>query len=142
MNKLDNKTKLLKNTCPNCLYENRLPNFFCTKCGFNLKKSTGLVPKLILIKPDNTGQVFKLDDQKNIIGRHNTNTVFIDDEQISRKHAMIYFDQENYWIEDLRSKNGVYVNGKKIALPQRLRNGNLIKLGASMLRFELSNRPD
>jgi pSer/pThr/pTyr-binding forkhead associated (FHA) protein len=97
---------------------------------------------LILIKPDKTGQVFKLDDQKNIIGRHNTNTVFIDDEQISRKHAVIYFDQENYWIEDLRSKNGVYVNGKKIAQPQRLRNGNLIKLGASMLRFELSNRPD
>jgi pSer/pThr/pTyr-binding forkhead associated (FHA) protein len=55
---------------------------------------------------------------------------------------MIYFDQDNYWIEDLRSKNGIYVNGKKIVLPQRLRNGSLIKLGGSMLRFELSNNPE
>jgi pSer/pThr/pTyr-binding forkhead associated (FHA) protein len=101
-----------------------------------------MVPKLTLIMPDKTTQTFKLDSQKNIIGRNNTNTIFIDDDQISRKHAVIYFDQDNYWIEDLRSKNGVHVNGKKIIQPHRLRNGSLIKLGATMLRFELSNHPE
>ncbi|MBC7195055.1 MAG: PEGA domain-containing protein, partial [Caldisericia bacterium] len=50
-----------------------------------------------------------------IIGRSSTCDVRVDDPQVSRIHSLIYFKDGKYYIKDLDSDNGTFVNGKKIS---------------------------
>jgi VWFA-related protein len=77
-----------------------------------------------------------------VIGR-TEGALLIPDPNISRKHAQISYDaaQRAYFINDLNSSNGTYVNSKRIMPGQapQLSNGSVIGLGPSItLRFELS----
>ncbi len=68
------------------------------------------------------------------IGRSSTNDLFIDQESISRHHARISFDGNAYWIADLGSTNGTYVNDELVR-EQRLRDGDQVRIGRSILKF-------
>jgi diguanylate cyclase (GGDEF)-like protein len=69
------------------------------------------------------------------IGRSSTNDLFIDQESISRHHARISFDGAAYWATDLGSTNGTYVNDEPVGAQQRLRDGDQIRIGRSILKF-------
>ncbi len=73
------------------------------------------------------------------IGRSENNDMTVTDVSISRHHAQILHDQSgNFRILDLNSKNGVLVNGKKIA-EEFLEEGNQVELGDVIFRFSLSD---
>jgi len=78
-------------------------------------------------------------DNRNTLGRGLSNSVVVGDPQVSKRHAEIGRDDEGkYWIRDLGSRNGVFLNGGKVTGPRRLRDGDLVKLGSTILRFETS----
>ena len=62
------------------------------------------------------------------IGRTEESEVCVKDDHVSRNHAEVFFEGGNWWIRDLNSTNGVYVNGQRF---ERLAvNGTLtIRLG-------------
>lgn len=128
-----------KKICISCQHENTLENHFCTQCGSRLYKNNHNRPRLRLLYGDPEGAVFLLSKRNNTIGRDGGNIIVLGDEQISNKHATIVFKGNSYWIEDLNSKNGVYVNGKKISKRARLHDRSLIKLGSTILRIETNN---
>ena len=68
------------------------------------------------------------------IGRSSKNDLFLDQESISRHHARIAFDGTHYWISDLNSTNGTFVNDEAVR-EQRLRDGDQIRIGRSILKF-------
>ena len=68
------------------------------------------------------------------IGRSSSNDLFIDQESISRHHARISFDGSAYWVRDLGSTNGTYVNDEVIH-EHRLRDGDQVRVGRSILKF-------
>jgi predicted component of type VI protein secretion system len=70
-----------------------------------------------------------------LIGRHADGVGRLgDDEEISRYHARVSLDAgELCTIEDLGSTNGTFVNGSRISVPQTLKQGDTIMLGASTL---------
>ena len=77
-----------------------------------------------------------------VIGR-TEGALLIPDPNISRKHAQISYDAtlRAYFINDMNSSNGTYVNSKRIMPGQtiQLSNGMVIGLGPSItLRFDLS----
>ncbi|MCL4312902.1 MAG: FHA domain-containing protein [Actinobacteria bacterium] len=51
----------------------------------------------------------------------------------SSKHARIYSQDGLYWLEDLGSTNGTYLNSHRVSSPQRLGQGDRIQLGATVL---------
>jgi hypothetical protein len=57
------------------------------------------------------------------------NHVTIADPMVSGTHAEIYAQGNAYWVQDLRSTNGTYVNGVRIAQPQCLREGDHLVIG-------------
>jgi pSer/pThr/pTyr-binding forkhead associated (FHA) protein len=57
---------------------------------------------------------FKIDQDEIIIGRDSGNDIQIDNVAVSREHARIIRGPNYYFIEDLNSTNGTFVNGKKI----------------------------
>jgi diguanylate cyclase (GGDEF)-like protein len=68
------------------------------------------------------------------IGRSSRNDLFLDQESISRHHARITFDGASYWVQDLKSTNGTYVNDEQVS-DQRLRDGDQVRIGRSILKF-------
>lgn len=128
-----------KKICVSCNHENPSGHHFCTQCGSRLDRDKEDPSRLHLLYGQPEGAVFMLTKRKNTIGRDAGNIIVLGDEQISNKHAVIHFEEDSYWIKDLNSKNGVYVNGEKITTQVRLHDRYLIKLGSTILRFESKN---
>ncbi|MGE3538031.1 MAG: FHA domain-containing protein [Candidatus Tectimicrobiota bacterium] len=81
-----------------------------------------------------------------LIGRSGKRTSQVDidlwpDAGISRRHAMLWFDGENWCIEDLRSKNGTFVNDTDIRGQRAfcLQPGMTVRLGRTVLRLTLGD---
>jgi DNA-binding response OmpR family regulator len=62
------------------------------------------------------------------IGRWADNDIVIDDRWVSRHHARIRREGEQYTVEDLDSKNGTIVNGRRIGAPIALLDGDEIQV--------------
>jgi hypothetical protein len=102
----------------------------------------------------NSGRRIKLDVSDDLlIGRKdNARGIFPDvdlgldggyDAGVSRKHAILAYDNGAYTIEDLDSANGTFVNGKRLS-PQtttHLANGDELKCGTLIMRVEFGNGP-
>jgi len=73
------------------------------------------------------------------IGRSSANQVSLkDDSSVSRQHALIRRQGEDeFSLIDLGSANGTCLNGKLMVGPTVLRNGDLIRIGETILRFEM-----
>lgn len=70
------------------------------------------------------------------IGRHPTNTLQLHGSEVSRRHAIIQAqDNAEFWIVDLGSANGTYVNGRRLSQAVRLRNGDVIRIADAKLEF-------
>lgn len=70
------------------------------------------------------------------IGRHPDSHIFLQDELVSRNHALVRREGDDYVILDLGSANGTFVNGQPIAVATPLKSGDLIRLGHSQMRFQ------
>ncbi len=69
------------------------------------------------------------------VGRGLENDIVIDDMSISREHAQILKDGDDYYLEDLQSRNGTLLNGHVILDATPLVNGDLISFGFVKLQF-------
>jgi len=66
------------------------------------------------------------------IGRKKSNNIEIDNLQVSNKHARIVKHADNYFIEDLKSTNGTFLNNEKIG-KEPLRDKDIITIGKHTL---------
>jgi pSer/pThr/pTyr-binding forkhead associated (FHA) protein len=71
-----------------------------------------------------------------VIGRSKGCDVVIDDKQSSRRHARVFSDGRQYFVEDLDSRNGTLLNGGKIAGRHPIQDGDEIRIGAHRMKFE------
>lgn len=69
------------------------------------------------------------------IGRGPTNVVVLHDQGVSRHHARLEFVNGSWFITDLQSSNGTFVNGARVTL-QALRPGDQIQIEQNVLVFQ------
>jgi pSer/pThr/pTyr-binding forkhead associated (FHA) protein len=93
------------------------------------------MPFLTVLEGKNRGERFPLTERV-VIGRDDRAEVKLDDAAISRRHARVYRSGDRYFVVDLRSSNGTQLNGETVQ-SHPLRVGDLIRVGESLLRFEL-----
>ena len=73
------------------------------------------------------------------IGRSPSNTIVLGDPKVSRRHAVVHRqDVDEFWLVDLGSGNGSYINGRRISLPVRLAANDSIGIGDTVLTFQRS----
>jgi two-component system, cell cycle response regulator len=96
---------------------------------------------LVVLAGHNLGRHFTLADGEHIIGRMPDNFIHIDADSVSRRHARVVRAGQEYWIEDLGSTNGTFVNTKKITRAA-LRDGDLVVVGGGILKFLVGSNPE
>lgn len=69
------------------------------------------------------------------LGRDEENAVVIGDRYTSGRHARVFRREDAFWVEDLGSKNGTLLNGRRIGGPRRLVAGDRITVGSCTFRF-------
>lgn len=75
------------------------------------------------------------------IGRRSDNDIPINNVQASRRHAVLMRLNDDWWINDLGSRNGVNVNGLRLTSARRLRDGDGIRIANQRLTFYSSQSP-
>ena len=71
----------------------------------------------------------KIIDKKVLtIGRSNSSDLVIDDPTVSRQHARISFENGDFWIEDLKSKNRTYLNGREVRNKTQLKDTAVVTI--------------
>jgi ABC-type multidrug transport system ATPase subunit len=74
--------------------------------------------------------------QYQIIGRDPDADILLPSPSVSRRHAALQASQPEWQLIDLNSKNGTFLNGKRIAAPQKLRAGDVIQIASFRLVYE------
>ncbi len=100
-------------------------------------------PKAFLNDLDNlTGQAsHELSDKPTLIGRSapkgedGMNHVIVDETTVGRRHAIIEYKDYTYWIIDLNSVNGTYVNGRRITEQVPLKHGDRLRFHKAEFEF-------
>ncbi len=82
-----------------------------------------------------SGKSFELKGELTI-GRADKCHIIIDDNYVSQAHARIYPNNGTFFVEDLGSTNGTYLNRKRITTPSELQRGDKLKIGKTVLEMQ------
>lgn len=69
------------------------------------------------------------------LGRAATNSVPIDSGFVSTEHARIIYRDGSLWVEDLQSRNGAFVDGRKVVTPVAVSPGSILQIGDTRFKF-------
>ena len=89
---------------------------------------------------------FETESDAIIIGRRPDEDQRVDlelekDEYVSRVHAIISRENDRYWVQDLGSANGTWVNGKEVTEKTRLSPGSTIQIGYTIIVVHMDVQP-
>ncbi|MBA3429965.1 MAG: FHA domain-containing protein [Actinobacteria bacterium] len=149
--------------CTNCGHRNPEGSNFCASCGSPLVEGSGSdttvnflpaelesdLEEEVHVSPDdleggrgviivkrgpNAGSKFFVDEEGVALGRHPESDIFLDDITVSRRHVEIRRESEGFWLKDVGSLNGTYINRERVEDAQ-LRSGDEIQVGKFKLIF-------
>jgi serine phosphatase RsbU (regulator of sigma subunit) len=96
---------------------------------------------LYVVRGGTPGTTYSLTGERCIIGRHPGCQVVFDNPAISRHHAQVLESHGNYFVEDLRSRNGTFLNGKLLDGRTQLEDGDQVRISDVVLTFTEGNQP-
>ncbi len=145
--------------CSRCGYENPEGSRFCTACGHPLEAEAtasfdsleakndqeplppqaDLSPgeaQLVVTRGENAGSRFRIPEgvRSTTLGRSPSSDVFLDDLAVSRRHAEISRSKDGFYLHDLGSLNGTYLNRERIE-ESKLAHGDELQIGRFKLTF-------
>ncbi|MGH9766005.1 MAG: protein kinase domain-containing protein [Blastocatellia bacterium] len=136
--------------CVNCQRELSKDDVFCAYCGTR-QPSKRTTARLVVMGTNEMSAQFSLNtDAENLIGRMDPNrgirpevdlSRYDPAARVSRRHAKIISQGNQFFIEDLGSANGTFINGSmRLAhgKPHILVSGDELKLGETTLKFVVS----
>jgi Neuraminidase-like domain/FHA domain/Salmonella virulence plasmid 28.1kDa A protein len=95
-------------------------------------------PRLVVTEPaELAGRVLPLAGPQQVIGHSDTATLMLEDQYVSRRHALVTIDVAGrVTITDLNSTGGTYVNGVQLSGPRVLADGDEVRFADLVTRFE------
>ena len=96
-----------------------------------------MVAKLIVASGKSAGRSIALKHGKLLIGRAEECDIRPLGDEVSRRHCQVLAEGDSLTVEDLKSRNGTYVNGAKIAEKTRVTDGDIIRVGPIELRVSV-----
>lgn len=93
-------------------------------------------PVVAQLRAATDGTTIPIVEAEYLVGRHSDNGIRLTDPGVSSFHARIFRGPDGYVIEDLKSRNGVWLNGSRV-FHAVLTNGDKVRLGATDYLFEV-----
>ena len=90
---------------------------------------------LVQIHGPDLGKKYILTEKEFSIGRDEKNNIVVDLDNVSRKHCVVKNRENAFYVTDLKSTNGTYLNDEEIGDEQALRSGDLVKVGGAIFKF-------
>jgi pSer/pThr/pTyr-binding forkhead associated (FHA) protein len=91
--------------------------------------------RLRVVEPaDARGRSYELADELTL-GRAGGCQVTIDDTYVSQLHARLFRREGQFYVEDLGSTNGTYLNRRKVTAPIAIRKGDRLQVGKTVLEL-------
>ena len=144
--------------CPECGFQNPEAANYCARCGARLVRAEesettmtftpeeaeedglglpeGIDGPALIVRAGGgrAGETFPLEHERITIGRSPDCEIFLDDVTVSRKHAVITKNGDDFRIEDEGSLNGTFVNRKRVEAAE-LENGDELQIGKYRLTY-------
>ncbi len=83
------------------------------------------------------GKRFTIGERGLLLGRSPGCEVQLDDQGVSREHARVILHNDAVWVQDAGSRNGCFVNGRRLVRHKQLAPGDELKLGEHTFTVEL-----
>ncbi len=138
-------------TCFRCGATNPSSRLFCTSCGYDLSdkppspdlflgpNGRPVLARLTIQNGQMAGRSYLFHQVMTTIGRTNGNNLIISGRTVSRRHARLWFDNGQWYLEDLQSANGTMVNNVRIfQQPVALKDGDVINFGDEIVLFNVA----
>jgi len=106
------------------------------------KKTSGSLQTSIIIKDISKDEIHNFRDNEIFIGRGKLAQIRLQhDESVSNIHARIFRKEEKWWLEDLQSTNGTFLNEEPIVTPTIIVAGDQITCGKTTIEITMNNNP-
>jgi phosphoserine phosphatase RsbU/P len=99
------------------------------------------MPRLIILNGAESDSAFDLDAAEVVIGRQTGTQIRLEGPKVSRRHARVFREGENFRVEDLGSSNGTFLNGVRLQGTASLKSWDEIGIGSYLLRYETADTP-
>jgi Inner membrane component of T3SS, cytoplasmic domain len=99
------------------------------------KRKPPVLGWLVAMSGDQKGEDFRLREGKNVLGSGADAQVIIRDDTVSTQHASLRYEDSKFFLTDLDSSNGTYVNEKRIAR-EELKDNDMVRVGEITLKFK------
>jgi pSer/pThr/pTyr-binding forkhead associated (FHA) protein len=94
---------------------------------------------LVTFIPSRSGKpAIQINDDRIIIGRGSTCQVRSSHRSVSASHANVSFHDNQWWVEDLHSRNGTFVNDLKVSAPTVLASHDHLRCGSVEWEIQLN----
>jgi len=97
---------------------------------------TARVGDALILTLANPAATFTVAKTAATIGRGEENAIRLDDLSVSRRHARVAWKQGGYWLSDLGSMGGTWVDGSRLNAPHRIAAGEVIDIGQCRLTVD------
>jgi eukaryotic-like serine/threonine-protein kinase len=138
-------------SCFRCQAQNPGDRLFCTSCGYELadRKATAdrvmgpngrpILARFLLQNGQMAGRAFRFHQDLTTIGRTNGNDLIISGRTVSRRHARLWFDNGRWYLADMQSANGSFVNNARLQpnQPVALNDGDILNFGDEIVLFNI-----
>lgn len=100
-----------------------------------------MTPKLVVASGKSAGRTISVKREKLLIGRADECDVRPLSEDVSRRHCEFVVADGSFVVEDLRSRNGTFVNGARIEGRRQLVDGDIVRIGSLELKVSCGSPP-
>jgi len=96
-------------------------------------------PQIASLTGGSADEVWPLLEDEYSVGRVETNAIVINDTTVSSRHARIVRNGDGFWLEDLQSRNGTYVNGDRVTSKRLLADRDVLRFGRILFTFNIAS---
>ncbi|MCE5206876.1 MAG: FHA domain-containing protein [Chloroflexi bacterium] len=105
----------------------------------NERRVAEIIPSISINYLDSAEQTTTFSQNEITMGRETSNDLIISDETVSSHHAKLSHRHRQWWLEDLQSTNGTFLNNERIYTPTVIVSGDEVILGNVSLLIMISS---
>lgn len=98
------------------------------------------IPVLQAIEGPLTGRQWEITQNGLYLGREARNEIRIEEAGISRQHARVLLHNGTIWVQDIGSRNGVFVNGNRVPDNKQVKPGDRLVVGSNTFEIAMRSR--